>query len=95
VLLLVGIREKNVALLMLTIEQSGPVDLWAIAGLAINPVLRTCLLLHFEFLRLWTGFELSSSWLALSCYGSTTNQSGFCVMGWPQIDLRAQDPNGI
>jgi hypothetical protein len=26
---------------------------------------------HWEFLRLWTGFELSSSWIALPDYGST------------------------
>jgi hypothetical protein len=33
------------------------------AGLAINPVqvFRTGLPLHWEFLRLWTGFELPSS----------------------------------
>jgi hypothetical protein len=40
----------------------------AIAGLAINPV-RVCWTLrvnHWEFLRLWTGFELSSSWLSPS-----------------------------
>jgi hypothetical protein len=54
-----------------------------IAGLAINPVRVYWTLrdLHWEFLRLWTGFELSSSWLGVSCYGSTTNRSGFYVMG--------------
>jgi hypothetical protein len=54
-----------------------------IAGLAINPVrvFRTSLLLYVEFLRLWTSFELSSSWRRLPCYGASTNRSGFCVMG--------------
>jgi hypothetical protein len=37
--------------------------------------------LHWEFFRLWTGFELSSSWRRLPCYGASTNRSGFCVMG--------------
>jgi hypothetical protein len=50
---------------------------------------------HWEFLRFWTGFELSSSWRRLSCYGASTNRSDFCVMGLPQIDLGAQDSNGI
>jgi hypothetical protein len=37
--------------------------LWIMAGLAINPVqvFWTCRDLHWEFLRLWTGFELPSS----------------------------------
>jgi hypothetical protein len=37
------------------------------AGPAINPVqgFRTLQDIHWEFLRLWTGFELSSSWIAL------------------------------
>ena len=54
-----------------------------IAGLAINPVrvYWTLRAHHWEFLRLWTGFELSSSWRRLPCYGASTNRSGFCVMG--------------
>jgi hypothetical protein len=62
------------------------------AGLAINPVqgFRTGLLLHWEFLRLWTGFELSSSWLVLPGYGLNLNRNI-----WPQIDLGAQDLNDI
>jgi hypothetical protein len=48
-------------------------DLLAIltmAGLGNNSVqvYRTCRDLHWEFLRLWAGFELSSSWSALPCY---------------------------
>jgi hypothetical protein len=40
------------------------------AGPAINPVqvYRTGRDLHWEFLRLWAGFELSSSWIALPDY---------------------------
>jgi hypothetical protein len=53
-----------------------------IAGPAINPVqvFRTCRDLHWEFLRLWTGFELPSSWLVLPGYGSNRNRNSFCVM---------------
>jgi hypothetical protein len=45
--------------------------LLAMAGPGNNPVqvLSTLRDLHWEFLRLWTGFELSSSWTALPCYG--------------------------
>jgi hypothetical protein len=40
------------------------------AGPGNNPVqvFATCRDLHWEFLRLWTGFELSSSSTALPCY---------------------------
>ena len=42
-------------------------ELLVMAGLGKKPVqvFRTDLPLHWEFLRLWTGFELSSSWIAL------------------------------
>jgi hypothetical protein len=61
------------------------------AGLAINPVqgFRTLRDLHWEFLRLWTGFELSSSWLNLPCYGPNRNRNILDFMSWPQIDLGA------
>ena len=73
------------------------------AGYRITPVLVfwTKRELHWEFLRLWTGFELPSSWIALPDYGSNRNRniSDFglfiCVMKWPQIDLGAQDLNDI
>jgi hypothetical protein len=34
---------------------------------------------HWEFLRLWTGFELPSSWTALDlpCYGWIPHNAGF------------------
>jgi hypothetical protein len=53
-----------------------------IAGPAINPVqgFRTKRELHLEFLRLWTGFELPSSWSNLPCYGVNLNRNSFCVM---------------
>jgi hypothetical protein len=50
---------------------------------------------HWEFLRLWTGFELSSSWIALPDYGSNRNRNILDFMRWPQIDLGAQDFNGF
>jgi hypothetical protein len=67
------------------------------AGPAINlvQVYRTGLPLHWEFLRLRTGFELSSSWRALPCYGADLNRNILDFMRWPQIDLGAQDLNGF
>jgi hypothetical protein len=69
----------------------------AMAGLGNNPVqdLSTYLRPHWEFLRLWTGFKLSSSWHTLPCYGTHRNRNSFCVMRWPQIDRGAQNLNGI
>jgi hypothetical protein len=51
--------------------------------------------LHWEFLRLWTGFELSSSWLAFPCYGADLNRNILDFMRWSKIDLGAQDLNDI
>jgi hypothetical protein len=67
------------------------------AGPAINPVrvYRICRDLHREFLRLRTGFELPSSWLALPAYGSNLNRNSLDFMRWPQIDLGAQNLNDI
>jgi hypothetical protein len=67
------------------------------AGPAINPVqvFSTLPDLHWEFLRLWTGFELPSSWNVLPCYGTNLNRNISDFMRWPQIDLGAQDLNGI
>jgi hypothetical protein len=69
------------------------------AGLGNNPVQVSSTLrdLHWEFLRLRTGFELPSSWLTLPAYGygPNLNRNSFCVMRWPQIDLGAQDLNDI
>jgi hypothetical protein len=67
------------------------------AGLGDNPVqvFRTKLRLHWEFLRLWTGFELPSSWLNLPCYGSNLNRNILDFMRWPHIDLGAQNLNDI
>jgi hypothetical protein len=50
---------------------------------------------HWEFLRLWTGFELPSSWVDPPCYGLNLNRNILDFMRWPQIDLGAQDLNGI
>jgi hypothetical protein len=67
------------------------------AGYRITPVLVFWTLRGFdrEFLRLWTDFELPSSWTALPAYGLDLNRNSFCVMRWPHIDLGAQDLNDI
>jgi hypothetical protein len=67
------------------------------AGPAINlvQVYRTLRDLHWEFLRLWTAFELPSSWAALPGYGPNLNRNILDFMRWPQIDLGAQDLNDI
>ena len=67
------------------------------AGYRITPVLVfwTKRELHWEFLRLWTDFELPSSCVNLPCYASNRNRNILDFMRWPQIDLGAQDLNGI
>jgi hypothetical protein len=67
------------------------------AGPGVNPVqgFRTLRAGHWEFLRLWTGFELSSSWLNLPCDGLNLNRNILDFMRWPQTDLGPQDLNGI
>ena len=65
------------------------------AGPAINPVqvFRTGCAVHWEFLRLWSGFELLSSWSKVPCYGVNRKRNILDFMRWPQIDLGAQDLN--
>jgi hypothetical protein len=67
------------------------------AGLGNNPVqgFSTKLRLHWEFLRLWTGFKLPSSWLTPPAYGSNPNRNILDFMRWPYIGLGAQDLNDI
>jgi hypothetical protein len=67
------------------------------AGLGNNPVqgFRTGRANHWEFLRLWTGFELPSSCTDLPCYALNRNRNSFCVMRWPHIYLGAQNLNGF
>jgi hypothetical protein len=67
------------------------------AGCRITPVLVfwTLRVRIWEFLRLWTGFELPSSWTALPCYGLDRNRNILDFMSWHQIDLGAQNLNGI
>jgi hypothetical protein len=47
------------------------------AGLGNDPVqvFRTLSDLHLAFLRLWTGFELPSSWHTLPAYGTNRNRN--------------------
>jgi hypothetical protein len=54
----------------------------AMAGPGVNPVQGFWTLpdLHWEFLRLWTGFELSSSCANLPCCAPNRNRNSFCVM---------------
>jgi hypothetical protein len=67
------------------------------AGPGNNPlqVFSTGLPLHWEFLRLWTGFELPSSCITLPDYASNLNRNILDFMRWPHIDLGAQDLNDI
>jgi hypothetical protein len=67
------------------------------AGPDDNPVqgFATCRDLHWELLRLRTGFELPSSWLTLPAYGSNRKRNILDLMRWPQIGLGAQDLNGF
>jgi hypothetical protein len=67
------------------------------AGLGNNlvQVFSTLRDLHWEFLHLWTGFELPSSWVDLPCYGPNLNRNILDFMRWPQIDLVALDLNDI
>jgi hypothetical protein len=51
---------------------------------------RTLRDLHWEFLRLRTCFELSSSWHTLPAYGTHLNRNILDFMRWPQIDLGPQ-----
>jgi hypothetical protein len=78
-------------------RQKKPSLALAIAGYHKTLVLdnRTAYHGYFDFLRLETGFELSSSWVNDSCYGSSQNRSGLSFMRWTHIDLGAQDLNGI
>ena len=63
------------------------------AGLAINPVQVFWTLRDFvwEFLRLRTGSELSSSWLNPPDYGLNMNRNSLDFMRWSDFDHGAQD----
>jgi hypothetical protein len=54
----------------------------SMAGLGNNPVqvLSTLPDLQWEFLRLWTGFELPSSCPVLPAYAPNLIRNSFCVM---------------
>jgi hypothetical protein len=67
------------------------------AGLGDEPVQGFSTLpdLHWEFLRLWTGFGPSSSWTALPCYGLYLNRNILDFMRWSDFGLGAQDLNDI
>jgi hypothetical protein len=72
----------------------GPRPLKPMAGLGKNlvQVFATLRDLHWECLRLWTGFELPSSWTALPCYGLDLNRN---VLGpVPGVDVMAKRSQG-
>jgi hypothetical protein len=66
-------------------------------GYRITPVLVfwTFRVRHWVKFTFETGFELPSSWVNLPCYGSNLNRNILDFMSWHQIDLGAQDLNGI
>jgi hypothetical protein len=67
------------------------------AGYRITPVLVFWTLpdLHWVKFTSETGFELPSSCINLPCYASNLNRNILDFMRWPQMDLGAQDLNGI
>jgi hypothetical protein len=67
------------------------------AGLGKDPVqvFRTKRELHWEFLRLQTGFGLPSSWADLPGHGLNLNRNILDFMRWSGFDLGAQDLNDI
>jgi hypothetical protein len=67
------------------------------AGLGKKPVQVFATLpdLHWEFLRLWTGFELPSSCHTLPGYATHRNRNILDFMRWSDFCLGAQDLNGI
>jgi hypothetical protein len=67
------------------------------AGLGDNPVqvFRTLPGFDWEFLRLWTGFELSSSCIKVPCYALNLNRNLLDFMRWSDFGLGAQDLNDI
>jgi hypothetical protein len=87
----------NLAMRQAIARNSFAIYIGAMAGLAINPVqvFRTGRANHWEILRLWTGFELSSSCLVVPGYASNLNRNILDFMRWSQIDLGAQDLNDI
>jgi hypothetical protein len=66
------------------------------AGLGTDPVrvFWTGRALYQEFLRLWNGFELPSSWTNLPDYGPNRKRSGLGFMRWSYFDHGAQDLKG-
>jgi hypothetical protein len=70
---------------------------WYMAGYRITPVLVFWILpdLHWVKFTSETGFELPSSCVVLPCYASSRNRNILDFMSWHQIDLGAQDLNGI
>jgi hypothetical protein len=80
------------------------VENWPMAGLGNNlvQVFRTLRVKHWVEFTFWAGFELSSSWSNLPCYGVNRKRNILVFMRWhlekgaaPCIDLGAQDLNGF
>jgi hypothetical protein len=92
-----AVRAGRALLLPLLLQTKRHQPHLAMAGLGNNPVqvFRTLRDLHWEFLRLWTDFELSSSCVVVPGYASNLNRNILDFMRWPQIDRGAQDINDI
>jgi hypothetical protein len=77
--------------------QKGSRSGFFIAEYRITPVLVfwTFRVRHWVKFTFETGFELPSSWVNLPGYGSNLNRNILDFMSWHQIDLGAQDLNGI
>jgi hypothetical protein len=78
-----------------SMTQQSPNAPMAGPGNSLVQVLSTLPDLHWEFLRLWTGFELPSSCPVLPCYAPNRKRNILDFMSWHQIDLGAQDLNDI
>jgi hypothetical protein len=78
----------------IAVSSATPADMTGLTTDLVQ-VFRTGLPLHWEFLRLGTGFELASSWSVVPCYGANRNRNILDFMRWPQIDLGAQNLNGF
>jgi hypothetical protein len=88
-------REQRIAAGTLVVRQPALAEYMAGPGNDPVQVYRTLRDLHWEFLRLRTGFELPSSCPVLPCYAQNRNRNILDFMRWPQIDRGAQDLIGF
>jgi hypothetical protein len=74
--------KQGLPLLIGSIHSVEVVLVCSMAGPGNDPVQGFATLpdLYWEFLRLWTGFELPSSCHTLPCYATHRNRNSFCVI---------------